>query len=270
MLPLLGYLAIVGASLPQLALAAVLTLIPGLSVASSLVDWVTTLIVKPAALPKLDFKDGIPQRCQSLIAIPALLTRPAEVASLLAQLEQHFLRNRDDHLLFALLTDFTDAAQENMPEDDALLDQARAGIDKLNHKYTGATGGPFYLLHRRRMWNPSEGAWMGWERKRGKLHELNQLLRGSEATSFCALVGDLNRLPGVQYVITLDADTQLEQGGGQALVATLAHPLNRAEFDRANGRGNCGLHAAAAAGGNHSDQRQPLPFHPHLLRRHRT
>ncbi len=235
MLPLLFYLTVAGAGLSQLALAAVLTLAPALTVAASLVDWITTLIVKPEALPKLNFEDGIPERCQSLIAIPALLTRPADVASLLAQLEQHFLRNRDDHLVFALLTDFSDAAQEKMPEDDALLERARAGIEILNQKYMLATGRPFYLLHRRRLWNPKEGVWMGWERKRGKLHELNQLLRDSGPSSFSDLVGDLDRLRRVRYVITLDADTQLEQGGAQALVATLAHPLNRAEFDPLTG-----------------------------------
>lgn len=236
-LPLLSYLIASGAGLPQLALAAVLTLAPALTVAASLVDWITTLIVRPAALPKLDFEDGIPERCQSLIVIPALLTRPADVASLLAQLEQHFLRNRDDHLLFGLVTDFTDASQEKMPEDDTLLEQARAGVEILNQKYMLAIGRPFYLLHRRRIWNPKEGVWMGWERKRGKLHELNQLLRDSATTSFSDsdLVGDLDRLRRVRYVITLDADTQLEQGGAQALVATLAHPLNRAEFDPVTG-----------------------------------
>ena len=120
-----------------------------------------------------------------------------------------------------------------MPEDEQLLAQARVGVEKLNLKYAKAS--PFYLFHRQREWNPSEGVWMGWERKRGKLAEFNRLLLNLGETSYTTQVGDSSILSSIKYVITLDADTSLPQGTANRLVATLAHPLNHAEF-AADGR----------------------------------
>ncbi|HEY3341361.1 MAG TPA: cellobiose phosphorylase, partial [Anaerolineae bacterium] len=142
----------------------------------------------------------------------------------------------DPNLYFAILTDFADADQQHQPNDEVLITRATNGICALNHQYPCDSqqqkpSGPFYLLHRERRWNPNEGRWMGWERKRGKLQELNQLLRGSANTSYTVQIGDMSALSAVKFVITLDADTILLRQGAQRLVATLAHPLNRAEFD---------------------------------------
>ena len=95
------------------------------------------------------------------------------------QAEQHHLGNMDRHIDIALLTDFADARDRRpCPGDDALIDQAAEGIDGLNRHYGDGERQPFYLFHRERRWNPAEGVWMGWERKRGKLDEFNRLLRG--------------------------------------------------------------------------------------------
>ena len=115
--------------------------------------------------------------------------------------------------------------QQQMPEDEKLLSEAKTGIENLNHKYEGAS--PFYLFHRKRVWNPSEGVWMGWERKRGKLVEFNRLVLDTGQTSYTTQVGDLSLLHAIKYVITLDADTSLPQDSASRLIATLAHPLNR-------------------------------------------
>ncbi len=220
-----------GSSGWQGVLAGILGLIPFLTVAVNLVNWVITNAVKPRVLPKMDFKDGLPIDCSSVVVVPTLLSNTEEVKSLLHQLELHYLRNPDPFLFFALLTDLADGLQQHLPGDEALLTQAQEGVRLLNEKYRRETGGPFYLLHRERRWNPAEGLWMGWERKRGKLHELNQLLLGSSETSYTIKIGELSALPTIKYVITLDTDTILPRESAARLIATLAHPLNRAKFD---------------------------------------
>jgi len=152
----------------------------------------------------------------------------------LQELELYYLSNPDPQLTFALLTDFRDAPAQNMPEDEQLLALARAGIDNLNKKYALAL--PFYLFHRKRQWNSSEGVWMGWERKRGKLADFNHLLLNLGESVYTTQIGDASILDDIKYVITLDADTSLPQGIASRLIATLSHPLNHAEFARTGAR----------------------------------
>ncbi|HEX7568367.1 MAG TPA: glucoamylase family protein, partial [Anaerolineaceae bacterium] len=222
-------------------------LIPVLTVASSLTNWMVTLRIPPHILPKLHFKEEIPPEFQTLVVIPALITSGDEVDNLTRQLEMHYLRNPEPGLLFALLTDFSDADSETSPDDDNLLNYAAAAIEGLNAKYKRPSSGDsipgtnhsFYLLHRKRLWNPSEGKWMGWERKRGKLHELNLLLRGRTDLSFSKVTSDMGGLDAlkiVRFVITLDADTVLPRGAARRLAGTLAHPLNRAKFNDTTGQ----------------------------------
>lgn len=212
-----------------------LLLIPALTVSVSLINWIITLIIPPRILPKMDFEDTIPAEYKTLVVIPSLLSSAAEVKSLLRQVELTFLRSQDAHLYFALLTDLPDTQQQ--PESGAgpLVAEVTAGIRALNEKHHRETSGPFYLFHRDPKWNPHEERWMGWERKRGKLHELNRLLRGGAKTAFSVQTGDLTILREIKYVITLDADTLMPREAAHRLVATLAHPLNRAEFDARSG-----------------------------------
>ena len=205
------------------------------SASVSLVNWAITNLVSPRVLPKLNFEDGIAAGCSTMVVIPALLSDESEAISLLHQLELHYLRNPDPNLYFGLLTDLPDADQEHLPGDDELAEFARQGIQALNRKYGLKGENPFYLFHRGRQWNPQEGVWMGWERKRGKLHEFNQMIQGRDETSFILRYGDLSVLSKIRYVITLDADTVLPGRAAHRLVATLAHPLNRAEVDPHSG-----------------------------------
>jgi len=230
LLGLVHYGFVAGGTLAQLTGVGLLILLPATAVAISLVNWLVTHTVPPRVLPKMDFREAVPAECSTMVVVPALLTDAGEVQSLLRHLELHFLGNEDPHLHFALLTDFADAPRKHMPGDDDLLEQVRAGIEALNRKYRRRADGPFYLFHREREWNQAEDCWMGWERKRGKLVEFNRLLSGEE-TSYSVQIGDLDILPGIRYVITLDADTLLPRDGARRLIATLAHPLNRAEFD---------------------------------------
>ena len=160
-----------------------------------------------------------------------MLTSPQNIAALLEALEVRFLANRDENLHFGLVTDFRDAPEETQPEDELLVNLARQGIEELNAKYRDSQGDIFFLWHRPRRWNPSERIWMGYERKRGKLADLNAFLRGGSGDCFSLVVGDMAVLAGVKYVITLDTDTQLPRDSAWQLVGAMAHPLNRARFD---------------------------------------
>ncbi|MGV8954450.1 MAG: hypothetical protein ACOH2M_25355, partial [Cypionkella sp.] len=196
-----------------------------------LVNWMATLLAIPRALPRLDFSEGIPDDARTLVVVPTMLGSLASVQGLIDALEVRYLANRDDHLHFALLTDFLDADQAELPSDVAILDAAQREIESLNQRHVGSDGDVFFLLHRPRMWNPRERKWMGEERKRGKLATLNAFLRGGARDGFLRIAGDIHALGRVRYVITLDTDTKLPRDAARELVGTLAHPLNRARLD---------------------------------------
>ena len=211
-------------------------LLPASELAIGLVNYLLTLVVSPRVLPKMAFKEGVPPDCATFVVMPCMLVQPDSTALLVQRLEIHYLSNSDPQLRFALLTDFADAPHEHMPEDDGYVRAAVEGIKTLNERYCAGKPERFFLCHRRRVWNPVQNCWMGWERKRGKLLEFNRLLRGDRETHFAVVSSSLDRLPPIRYVITLDADTQLPQEAGRCLIATLAHPLNQACFDREQGR----------------------------------
>ncbi|MBK8020022.1 MAG: hypothetical protein IPK19_01040 [Chloroflexi bacterium] len=216
----------------QIVVAGLVAILPASVAAVHLVNWLVVRQTKPSRLPKLDFSEGLPAAFRGLVVIPSLLTDAEEVQSLAAQLELHFLRNPDPHLRFAVLADFTDAPEEQAEGDDALITLARNAVDALNAQHGTDQNRPFYFFLRRRQWNPAEDCWMGYERKRGKLEEFNQILLDPEAdTSFFVRHGDLRALAGTRYVITLDADTIMPHRAAQRLVGTLAHPLNRPVFE---------------------------------------
>ena len=225
----------------QWIVALALLLVPALTISTGLVNWLVTLLLPPSMLPKLDLEDGVPADLHSLVIIPCLLTDKNEITSLAQQLEQHYLRNATGGLHFALVSDFADADSETQLDDAELVAYAARLVEQLNARHRRPDGvRPFLLLHRRRLWNASEGKWMGWERKRGKLHELNQLILGEENLSFAHITGDVDALKSVRYVITLDADTVLPIGAANRLVGTLAHPLNQAVFAGESGRVTAG------------------------------
>ena len=175
----------------------------------------------------MDLSEGIPPELRTLVVVPTMLSSEANIEELVEALEVRFLANRDDNLHFGLLTDFRDAGKESLPEDEALLQLARRKIEQLNEKYPGTNSNTFFLFHRPRRWNPRERVWMGYERKRGKLGDLNALLRGDSAERFSLIVGETRVLSNVKYVITLDTDTQLPRDSAWQFVAAMAHPLNR-------------------------------------------
>ncbi|MGZ5618472.1 MAG: cyclic beta 1-2 glucan synthetase, partial [Usitatibacter sp.] len=222
----------------------ILLLLAASQLAVGVANWLATLLVTPRTLPRMDFSKGIPPQSRTLVVVPTMLVSAENIEGLVEALEVRFLANRDEHLHFGLLTDYQDASEETLPEDESLLGLARKGIEGLNEKYRraegpaegGATADTFFLFHRPRRWNPQERVWMGYERKRGKLGELNSFLRGGGKESFSLVVGETAVLRHVKYVITLDTDTQLPRDSARQFVGVMAHPLNRARFGTAGKR----------------------------------
>jgi cyclic beta-1,2-glucan synthetase len=228
-----------GAGTTSLIVLGILGLVPASDVAVSLAHRLVPLLLPPRLLPKLELARGVPPELRTMVVVPTLVTKRADIDEQLERLEVHYLANPEGHLHFALLTDWADAPSESLPIDQALLSALADGIARLNERYEDPPGGGkrFLLLHRRRLWNEKQGKWIGWERKRGKLQELNRLLRGAGDTSFVPVNGRPPAVPaGVRYVITLDADTRLPKGTAYRLVGAMAHPLNRPRFDPRQGR----------------------------------
>src|SRR5213595_3269647 len=207
-----------------------LLLLPASELAVLAVNYFVTSLLPPQVLPKMSFKkEGIPDDCRTLVVVPLLLTTPDAIQNELNRLEIRYLGNTDANLRFSLLTDFADAPRESMPEDAEYIDIVARGIEELNRRH-GA--GRFFLFHRGRSWSESEQRWIGWERKRGKLEQLNRFLIGESTPELegflCA--GDRAQLEGIRFVITLDADTQLLSDTARRMIETLAHPLNQARL----------------------------------------
>lgn len=219
-------------SLWAVLFAALALLLPCSEAAVQIANYLISSWLQPQILPKLDFRKGIPNDCTTMVVVPTLLLDEKQVRQLVSDLEVRYLGNMSANLHFALLTDLPDS-DEQPREDEAVVGLCGQLIKGLNEKYAGNGAGTFAMFHRHRVYNPREGVWMGWERKRGKLLDFNRLVLG-QYDSFPYKMGDLSVLPKVRYVLTVDADTELPRGNAQRLVGTLAHPLCRAIIDRHN------------------------------------
>ena len=214
-----------------------LALLPASEIGTNLVNQMVTLLMPPRTLPKMEFRDdGIPRECRTAVVVPTLFGSVKAVQEALEHLEVQYLANRDPNLYFALLSDFTDSPTETREGDAEIIEAAEKGTRYLNLKYSADAQDIFYLFHRPRLWNPQQGVWMGWERKRGKLGQFNRFVRDQAAGAFSTVVGDVSALKGIKYVLTLDSDTVLPRDAAQMLTGAIAHPLNRAEYDPEQGR----------------------------------
>ena len=215
---------------PELIFLALLALLlPSSQSAVQLMNYLTTSLLRAEILPKLDFSEGIAADCVTLVAVPTLLLNEKQVYQLADDLEVRFLGNRDRNIHFLLLTDLPDS-RHTPQEGSPLIELCTRLVRKLNQKYAAQGKGSFLMFHRHRTYNPREKVWMGWERKRGKLMDLNKYLR-HEYDSFPVKEGDLSVLSRVRYVITLDSDTELPRGAAHRLIGAMAHPLNQAILD---------------------------------------
>ncbi len=211
-----------------------LLLIPVSQLAIESVNYLLTRLLPTRRLPKMDFEDtGIPDAYRTLVVVPMMLVNPETILAEVEKLEIRFLANKEANLLFSLFTDYTDSTEPTREDDSRLLETVRGRLVELNARYGGER---FFLFHRERTWSDSEQKFIGWERKRGKLEELNRLIEGTRAENASPLVylGNPDHLADIRFIITLDSDTQLPHGTARRMVETLAHPLNQPRFD-ANG-----------------------------------
>ncbi|CAN5334023.1 glucoamylase family protein [soil metagenome] len=208
---------------------------PALDLSVSAVNRYFAFFLPPRRLPKMDYRDQIPDHSRTLVVVPTLFSSPDDVKDQIEKLEIRSLANPHPGLQFAILSDFHDAKSKELKGDETILETAKKEIAELNEKYSSRYGDKFYLMQRERLWNESEDVWMGWERKRGKLEELNMLLcNPSVETSYKTISGDFQdsiRKAQVNFVITLDSDTKLPPDSAVHLIRTIAHPLNRAWYD---------------------------------------
>jgi cyclic beta-1,2-glucan synthetase len=230
----LSVAALSGVEWRWLLLLGILGFVPAIDLAVALVNYIVTQGFRATLLPALELRGGVPADLRTLVAVPTLLISLKEIEEQIARLEIHYLASAQGDLHFALLSDWRDAPSEHVEGDEELLAAAKEGIVRLNQRYGPSPGGErFLLLHRRRVWNEGESRWIGWERKRGKLCELNRLLRCANDTTFLAPPA----VPaGVRYVITLDADTRLPRDTVGRLIGKMAHPINRPRLDAGLGR----------------------------------
>jgi hypothetical protein len=220
-----------GGGWPALVVVSLLSLVPASEMVTVGLRLVLMKMLRPRRLPRMDTSSGIPNDAPTMVVVPTLFSSEAAVRDSLETIEAHYLANQDGKIFFGLLADWAAAPREEMPGDAALLAAALGGIEELNARYDDGSQGRFHLFHRRRMWNESEGEWIGWEKKRGKLREFNRLLRGARDTSYTTCTADPALLGRIRYVISLDSDTQLPRDGARKLVGTILHPLNRPRLD---------------------------------------
>ena len=197
----------------------------------SVVNWLACLLFPPKPLPKLDFEKEIPSGVTAVVVVQAIFTRQDAVENALEQLAIRAVGNMDNGVTFGILADLGDANSEHLPGDLGIINAAVSRVREMNARAAEIGRAPFFIMFRHRQWNPSESKWMGWERKRGKLHEFNRFVLNGEATSFSVIEGDVEAIKGSEFVVTLDADTSLPAGSVRKLVGAIAHPLNRARFD---------------------------------------
>ncbi|UCF05851.1 MAG: glycosyl transferase, partial [bacterium] len=212
-------------------LIALLLLIPASQLSLEILNYIVTRLLPPRTLPKMDFEDsGIPDEFRTLVVVPMMLVNTDTIRAAVDNLEIRYLANKESNMLFSLYSDYTDSNQEHGEEDELLLRAVTEGIEALNHRYGGER---FFLFHRERRWSESEHKFIGWERKRGKLEELNRLIDGTrpEDADRLVYVGNPDHLSDVRFIITLDSDTQLPHGTARRMIETLAHPLNQPRFD---------------------------------------
>jgi cyclic beta-1,2-glucan synthetase len=211
-------------------LITLLLLIPASQLSLELLNYLVMRLLPPRALPKMDFEvPGIPDAFRTLVVVPILLVDTDTIRAEVDKLEIRYLANNEANLLFSLFTDYKDWEQVHSEEDEHLLRAVIESLEALNHHYGS---GRFFLFHRERTWSETEGRFIGWERKRGKLEELNRLIDGTRPGDAQRLVyvGNPDLLFNVRFIITLDSDTQLPHDTARRMIETLAHPLNKPRF----------------------------------------
>ncbi len=216
----------------------VITLLTGMplliGIAIEITNFIFTRRIMVKKIPSLDYLMEIPEEARTFVVMPVIVSSKDQGLEYLERLQKHYLANRQPNLYFALLLDFEDSKNPFMPKDEVIERTLAARMKDLNELYPSEHQ-RFSLFFRCRKWNKAENCYMGWERKRGKLEEFNNLLNGErkDNTTFSSIYCDEKFLTTFRYVITLDADTNLIRDNAAKLVGLIDHPLNKPILDLA-------------------------------------
>ena len=212
-------------------LSFIILFIPISQLVGQIINELLTSFIRTTTIPKLDYSKGIPKESKTMVVIPTIISNTKKIKEMFDTLESFYLINKSDNLYFTLLGDVKASSTEIMDYDEDISKYGEKYAKELNEKYKKDL---FYFIYRKRIYNPNEGEYLGYERKRGALLQLNQILLGEkidENKYFNVNTLHNNKL-GIKYVITLDTDTKLVLNSALNLVGAMAHPLNQPVFNK--------------------------------------
>ena len=215
-------------------LSFLILLIPSSEIVTQIIQYMLSKIVKPKPIPKIDFSKGIDEENATMVVIPTILKNKEKVKELMHKLEVYYIANQSKNLYFTLLGDCSESNMKEEKIDNEVIETGMKLAESLNKKYSKESDFPiFHFIYRKREWNEKEDCYLGWERKRGMLTQFNEYLLGNEENVFRANIIEEYKdcIPKIQYVITLDADTDLILNSAFELVGAMAHILNKPVID---------------------------------------
>ena len=216
-------------NMPVSIITAALIYLPIEIIFIQILQYILSKVVKPKQIPKLDLQSGVPEDAATFVVIPTIISKPEKIKEMFKKLEVYYIANKSDNLYFALLGDVTSSSKEKEEFDEQISELGIELANELNKKYPSQNFPRFHFIYRQRKWNSQEECYLGWERKRGLLEQFNEYVLKNKNNEFRVNTIDLEKLPKVQYVITLDADTELVLNSGLELIGAAAHILNKTE-----------------------------------------
>lgn len=211
----------------------ILLLIPIETIFTQIAQYIFGKTKNTKIIPKLDFRNGIPEQNATFVVIPTIIKNGKRVEELMHKLEVYYIANKSDNIYFALLGDCSTSSNEEEGFDEEVINTGKKMVDILNKKYPDEKFTKFNFIYRKRMWNEGEEAYLGWERKRGLLNQFNEYILGNISNPFKTnTITNLANMPPIKYIITLDADTDLVLNSAKELIGAMAHILNKPELNK--------------------------------------
>ena len=211
----------------------ILLLIPIETIFTQIAQYILGKTKNTKIIPKLDFRNGIPEQNATFVVIPTIIKNGKRVEELMHKLEVYYIANKSDNIYFALLGDCSTSSNEEEGFDEEVINTGKKMVDILNKKYPDEKFTKFNFIYRKRMWNEGEEAYLGWERKRGLLNQFNEYILGNISNPFKTnTITNLASMPPIKYIITLDADTDLVLNSAKELIGAMAHILNKPELNK--------------------------------------
>lgn len=211
----------------------ILLLIPIETIFTQIAQYILGKTKNTKIIPKLDFRNGIPEQNATFVVIPTIIKNGKRVEELMHKLEVYYIANKSDNIYFALLGDCSTSSNEEEGFDEEVINTGKKIVDILNKKYPDEKFTKFNFIYRKRMWNEGEEAYLGWERKRGLLNQFNEYILGNISNPFKTnTITNVASMPPIKYIITLDADTDLVLNSAKELIGAMAHILNKPELNK--------------------------------------